>query len=45
MACKGTNLAHKGKYSSTGTGRLRAPASSNHYSLVRPHMSTIKTKC
>ena len=37
-ARKGTNLARKGKYSSTITGRLRAQAqaSSNHYSLVRP---------
>ena len=38
MAHKGTNLARKGKYSSTLLGRLwaRAQASSNHYSLVRP---------
>ena len=38
VARKGNNLAHKGKYSSTLTGRLRAQAwaSSNHYSLVRP---------
>ena len=35
---KGTNLACKGKYSSTLMGCLRARArsSSNHYSLVRP---------
>ena len=36
MARKGTNLARMGKYSSTLTGRLRARACSNHYSLVRP---------
>ena len=38
MAHKGTNLASKGKYSRTLTGRLRswAWASSNHYSLGRP---------
>ena len=38
MACKDTNLARKGNYSSTLTGCLRARAlfSSNHYSLVRP---------
>ena len=43
MARMGTNLAHKGKYSSTHTGHLRAQAraSSNHYSLVRPIVSTL----
>ena len=38
MARKGTYLAHKGKYSRSLMGHLRAraQASSNHYSLVRP---------
>ena len=42
MARKGTNLAQKGKYCSTLTGRLQAwaRASSNYYTLVKPMINT-----
>ena len=46
MTRKGTNLAHKGKYSSTLMEplRIRARASSNHYSLVRPAIAAKQHK-
>ena len=43
-APKGTNLTRTGKYSSTLADRLRARASSNQYSLVRPFLYPINGK-